>query len=526
MSSTSKPAALGDSFASPTRRWFTYAATAFAHAPGFSTAAGLVTLGLAIYVRWAVTLGSYSGRGVQPTYGDYEAQRHWMELTYHLPVDQWYFYSPTYWRLDYPPLSAYLSWLCGAIAHWIDPTWVALDTSRGIETPDSKVFMRATVLVCELIVYVPAVYLFLRAGKSASDTVQWVHRQTLWLLILLQPALILIDHGHFQYNSVMLGLVLWTVVAFQRQFYILGAISFCLALAFKQMALYFAPAVFAFLLGKCFQGPRGIQLFVKLGLTVALTTAICFGPFLGSWAQLSQVLQRIFPVDRGLYEDKVANFWCASNVVLKLRHVWKQEALVKLSAAVTLAALLPACYAVARRPTLPRFLYALAISALAFFLFAFQVHEKSILLPALPITLLMDRERTFAFFFVNVAVFSMYTLLQRDEIVLSHAVCTLFWNWLGGFPFNIPNVPLRRAIYAVFTTMLSIHLLDALVPPPARYPHIYIVANVLLSCGLFGLSFLYLNYRLLGSNLTSRSASTTNSRLKSLGRTTPRKKRA
>ena len=30
------------------------------------------------------------GAGNAPMYGDYEAQRHWMELTTHLPVSEWY----------------------------------------------------------------------------------------------------------------------------------------------------------------------------------------------------------------------------------------------------------------------------------------------------------------------------------------------------------------------------------------------------------------------------------------------------
>jgi len=46
-------------------------------------------------------------------FGDYEAQRHWMELTNHLPTRQWYTYDLQYWGLDYPPLTAYHSWLCG-----------------------------------------------------------------------------------------------------------------------------------------------------------------------------------------------------------------------------------------------------------------------------------------------------------------------------------------------------------------------------------------------------------------------------
>lgn len=63
--------------------------------------------------RWAVSLWGYSGFGIPPMHGDFEAQRHWMELTIHLPMSKWYFYDLPYWGLDYPPLTAYHSWLCG-----------------------------------------------------------------------------------------------------------------------------------------------------------------------------------------------------------------------------------------------------------------------------------------------------------------------------------------------------------------------------------------------------------------------------
>lgn len=56
-----------------------------------------------------------TGMGTPPMYGDYEAQRHWMELTLHLPIRQWYWYDLPYWGLDYPPLTAYVSWLCGVM---------------------------------------------------------------------------------------------------------------------------------------------------------------------------------------------------------------------------------------------------------------------------------------------------------------------------------------------------------------------------------------------------------------------------
>ena len=49
---------------------------------------------------------------------------------------------------------------------FFNQSWFALDTSRGIESEESKVFMRTTVLLSDLLVYIPAVVLFVRAWHS------------------------------------------------------------------------------------------------------------------------------------------------------------------------------------------------------------------------------------------------------------------------------------------------------------------------------------------------------------------------
>lgn len=44
----------------------------------------------ALILRCMVSLWPYSGQGDYPIYGDFEAQRHWMEITTALPLHQWY----------------------------------------------------------------------------------------------------------------------------------------------------------------------------------------------------------------------------------------------------------------------------------------------------------------------------------------------------------------------------------------------------------------------------------------------------
>lgn len=42
-----------------------------------------------VIVKIAVSLFPYSGKNRPPMFGDYEAQRHWMEITVNLPINDW-----------------------------------------------------------------------------------------------------------------------------------------------------------------------------------------------------------------------------------------------------------------------------------------------------------------------------------------------------------------------------------------------------------------------------------------------------
>ena len=61
------------------------------------------------------------------------------------------------------------------------------------------------------------------------------------------------------------------------------------------------------------------SLFLRLALTTVLTFIILFAPFLPPFSPLVTIaapITRIFPSGRGLFEDKVANFWCFRNVLV------------------------------------------------------------------------------------------------------------------------------------------------------------------------------------------------------------------
>lgn len=89
-----------------------------------------------------------------------------------------------------------------------------------------------------------------------------------------------------------------------------------------------------------------------------------------------QVLRRLVPVHRGLFEDYVANFWCATHPFVKWKALLPQATLVRACGAATLAALLPSCAQQVRRPSRLGFLYCMSASGLSFFLFAYQARLR------------------------------------------------------------------------------------------------------------------------------------------------------
>jgi alpha-1,3-glucosyltransferase len=482
-------------------------------------------------------------------HGDYEAQRHWMEVTTQLPVSQWYFHDLEWWGLDYPPLTAYHSWLLGKVGAFIDPSWFALHTSRGLDDPTLKIFMRATVIVSEYLVYIPAAVIFVRRLSKLQGVNTWTAAIAL-IAILMQPGTILIDHVHFQYNTIMLGLVMASMSSILAGRYMWSCVFFVLALGFKQMALYYAPAMFAYLLGVCLFPRINIPRFLGIAVVTVASFAILLLPiFLGAmydarhgivarpelfgnaaplpiftqysfkidphaWyypiiQQTAQIIYRVFPFARGLFEDKVANFWCALNVLVKLRN-YPAEILQRASLLATLAAIIPPCFIIFAKPRKEFLPLAFATTAWAFFLFSFQVHEKSVLLPLMPMTALLagrhglsKNVRAWVGFANLLGAWTMFPLLQRVELRVPYYVLSLLWAYLLGLPPTSFSVYKQEgqatwsgfataSIHTLFCMVLAVwHVAESFLAPPQGKPDLWVVANVGVGAVGFGMCYLW-----------------------------------
>ncbi|XP_051929399.1 dolichyl pyrophosphate Man9GlcNAc2 alpha-1,3-glucosyltransferase [Hippocampus zosterae] len=476
---------------------------------------------LGVVVRWGVSLNSYSGAGKAPMFGDYEAQRHWQEITYNLPVHEWYFNTTdndlNYWGLDYPPLTAYHSLICAHIAKIINPEWVQLHKSRGYESTTHKLFMRTTVLVADVLIYIPAVVLYCLWLNGGT-----IKRKICTLLcFLIYPGLLLIDYGHFQYNAVSLGFAMWAVLALGLSWDALGSVAFSLALNYKQMELYHALPFFCYLLGKCVKMGllgRGLLMLLKVAAAVLVTFALCWLPFLSDPAQTLQVLRRIFPVARGLFEDKVANTWCSLNILIKIRSILSTDFQLYLSLACTVLAVLPSCIRVLTKPTFWQFKLTLVNSSLGFFLFSYQVHEKSILLTSLPVCLFLNDFPLVCVWFLQASTFSMLPLLLKDGLLVPYVVTSLGFLFfstyllsalkhgseeelaLGAYHkllFFLPRMDLawilRWKFYISLSAMACLSIASVALPPPPHLPDLFPVLVSTFSFVHFLGTFLYFN---------------------------------
>ena len=109
---------------------------------------------------------------------------------------------------------------------------------------------------------------------------------------------------------------------------------------------------------------EGLHSSLKL---ICYTQAI----FTPTWCLL-QVLSRLAPFERGIYEDYVANFWCCTSVLIKWKRLFTTNSLRFLSLVATILTFLPSMIQQIWSPSSKGFLYGLLNSSLAFYLFSFQ----------------------------------------------------------------------------------------------------------------------------------------------------------
>lgn len=301
------------------------------------------------------------------------------------------------------------------------------------------------------------------------------------------------------------------------------------------MELYHSLPFFCFLLGKCFKKGlrgKGSALFIRIACTVVASFLLCWLPFLTEREHALQVVRRLFPVDRGLFEDKVANIWCSLNVFLKIKDILPRHIQIAISFCFTFLSLLPACIKLTVQPSAKGFRFTLVSCALSFFLFSFQVHEKSILLVSLPVCLVLTEIPFMSTWFLLVSTFSMLPLLLKDQLLLPSVVtvmaflvaCSTFFPMfentseeqlqlksfavsvrrrLPGFTF-LPRI-IQCLFLSSVITMVLLTILSVTLDPPQKLPDLFSVLICFVSCVNFVFFLVYFNIVIMWDSKNGRN---------------------
>ncbi|KAI6649062.1 hypothetical protein LOD99_6783 [Oopsacas minuta] len=387
---------------------------------------------------------------------DFEVHRNWLAITSSLPLEEWYYNNDSIWTLDYPPLFAYFEFLLSKPATMVDPNITRLDNHE-YANDNCVTFQRISVVASDLILIIATDYYV----STLTDRVK--HRSiALALLIVCNSGLLIVDHIHFQYNGMLFGILIFSLVAMKREWFITAAALFTILLFFKHIFVYFAFAYFIYLLTHyCLYTSHtrhslvtiATLRFIALSLTVLSISFVSLLPFI---SQLSQLLSRLFPFRRGLTHAYWApNAWALYNtadiILSKLfisnsnssltrglvgdgTHTFLPSVTPLATLVCTLVSMLPGMLIGMRvnRVDNPfvRFVTSLTLCGFSSFLFGWHVHEKAILLVIIPFTLIAIEHPSLTPIYTllsAVGVFSLFPLvIQLREIPIK--ICLFLLN--------------------------------------------------------------------------------------------------
>ncbi len=396
---------------------------------------------------------------------DFDVHRNWLAITRQLPISEWYFddvNGGTVHTLDYPPAFAFFEYLLSnnSLTDMVlpegDRCLQLLPDSDNAPSDACVIFQRSTVVVYDVIFWGGAYW----ACKAFHHGKPQNYAMTAFLLVVLNPALLWLDHVHFQYNGMMIGIFLASLGCLfmgnnvtvaptpqnsnPRQplaydlYHLCGAALYALLLNLKHLYLPLAPIYFCYLLQRycltptILSGKARKQFLVDKFLLLAIVTGSCLVlpwlPFVVAKddpkGMILQILNRLFPFGRGLVHDYWAgNIWALFSL---LDRVWKlvagkilnmeganlPEPSPTVCAFLLLVSILPGLWVASIRKSNKKLVESIVYVSFCAFMLAYHVHEKAILTALIPLTLLVEPGADHHnLLFWNVCLFGLLGLL-------------------------------------------------------------------------------------------------------------------
>lgn len=381
---------------------------------------------------------------------DLEVHRHWKALTLNLPISQWYADMSSIWTLDYPPLFAYFEYALARILGWIHAPLVQIENHNYCEWPVVPL-LRLSVLALDPLFVFAVVTLTSCLYSNRSN------RLVSTAFVVLNPALIIVDNIHFQYNVLPISFLLLTLSALRYDWIAVAAGLFTMAVNMKHTFVPLGLPLVCHVLGilRLRVGKRtgkagSLRTLLNAALVTLFVLFIIWFPFIRIRRRdiFVQIANRLFPFHRGLFHANWApNVWAVYAIVDKIlvhlgfvRRIPDGSITTGVIGAIRPFSVLPnptpltcmmfqilvsipALFRSFNRPNVHTLVHTVVVCAVASCLFGWHVHEKSLLVGLLPLAALSCRSQEFAMSFV---LLSAATHLAVLDLVVHHDMSSVF----------------------------------------------------------------------------------------------------
>jgi alpha-1,3-glucosyltransferase len=159
---------------------------------------------------------------------DFDVHANWLALTHGRPVKEWYWDETSQWTLDYPPLFAYFQRVLAVLAEAlsIDPALLQQYENPPVWSSAAEGFLRGTVLASDATLFVglAACIHGINGHAFKGEFIAKEAPGVLALMLFFNSGLLMVDHIHFQYNGILLGILLLSIGLVTQRRHILAGV--------------------------------------------------------------------------------------------------------------------------------------------------------------------------------------------------------------------------------------------------------------------------------------------------------------
>jgi len=381
---------------------------------------------------------------------DFGAHLNWMRITHRLSLKNWYDHDGDY-KLDYPPLEAYIHYLMGFIYKLVDPYTLDNTALHTYNEPIWKIKygVRIPILIQAVIFYYPAVIYFVtNYYKSHANSIKLL----LIAALLNMPLFTQIEHMNTQVNAPTLGFLIWSIYFMLKDKYSLCAFFFTLSVMCKQITLPSLFPIAFYIVGGLYKDAceklkskqisnKYVYLFLcslKLVFIGIMTIMIIMIPFWDKPNTIREMLARLFPVGGRTLLNPASTFWTFFNFIFIKYDVPEYRALLfRICSAIVMLGIFCTAPFIIKKPKNGKvFFAAYAVCGVGMYMFGYYMHEKHLQYGYYGILLGFEVFKEILTSFSGLASFTLFYMAGINKNLFEYSILTTIFLFITNLLAN------------------------------------------------------------------------------------------